>query len=134
MLVNWTVNDSVSLLFPAASEDMGTTVNGDVFQVSKDETVPGSAPLVSTGGHLVLTVCCLDHFLVMLGREPLKAGADELLRLSSGKSGMGQRKSELCPSRRFWWEAGLTEYFRWALPLGDYIQNFSERVPRVSAA
>lgn len=70
----------------------------------------------------------------MLGREPLKMGADELLRLSSGRSGMGQRKLELFPSRCFWWEVGLTEYFMWALPLGDYIQNFSERVPRVSAA
>lgn len=38
MSVSWTVNDSVSLLFPGGSEDMGTTVNGDVFQVSRGGT------------------------------------------------------------------------------------------------
>lgn len=32
VLVSWTMNDAVCLLFPAGSEDMGTTVNGDVFQ------------------------------------------------------------------------------------------------------
>lgn len=36
--VSWTVNDSVSLLSPGGSEDMGTTVNGDVFQVSRGGT------------------------------------------------------------------------------------------------
>lgn len=38
VLVSWTMNDPVSLLFAAGSEDMGTTVNGDVFQVSRGET------------------------------------------------------------------------------------------------
>lgn len=67
---------------------MGTTVNGDVFQVSRGET--DCLRLRSTfcfhWALLGLTVCCVDCFLVMLEREPLETGTDELLGLSSGVS------------------------------------------------
>lgn len=84
LCVSGTVSETVSLLFPAGSEDMGTTVNGDVFQVSR-----GGADCLRLGGLFLHWrssrdhVCYTDRFLVMCGRQGL---TEESLRVSSGVS------------------------------------------------
>lgn len=83
MFVSRTVSDTVFLLFPAGSEDMGTTVNGDVFQVSRGGTdrLRLSEEFLhprSFGAH---HTCCTDYFLLVCGGQGLM---EEPLRLSSG--------------------------------------------------
>lgn len=80
VLISCTMNDAVPLFFPAASEDMGTTVNGDMFQVSRGGTdCLIFSHCVSIGGHLGLFSCHVGE-----------TRTEELFRLSSRVSGFSK--------------------------------------------
>lgn len=120
MFVIWTVNETVSLLFPAGSEDMSTTVNGDVFQVSRGgmDCLRLSDLFLHWRSFRAHHVSYTDYFLVVCWGQGL---TEESLRLSSGvtsfrKEWRGMEGMKAVPGRCLWWEAGLTGhhgYFNW---------------------